>query len=384
MQIENIFTGAPNPSPVSCAALCKVKSVKILALLTDGLGAGGGIARYNSDLMAALGKCKCVEQVLALPRFGSAVLERPGRVVQLEATPGAYAWALKATGLVLARRFDAIFCGHLNAAPLAAAIARLVGVPLWIQVHGIEAWRDRGGAFRHALASARLVTSVSRYTRRRLLTWSGLEPNVVRVLPNTLRTACLGRGTYPTELALQLGLEHSRVILTVGRLSEAERYKGHDRVISVLPDIAFRVPNVNYLIVGSGDDRKRLEALAHETGVIDRVIFASDVNSSQIDDYFQLADVFAMPSTGEGFGIVYLEAASAGLPVIAGNRDGSADALLDGKYGSLIDPENKLQLSSSIIDGLEGRLPLGTDVIDRFDFDNFSGQLEQLICNILQ
>jgi phosphatidyl-myo-inositol dimannoside synthase len=358
--------------------------MRILALLTDGLGAGGGIAYYNSNLMAALGGCGCVDQVLALPRFGDAAVPRPQRVVQLAAVSGASGWAAKAAFLSLSRRVDSIFCGHLNAAPFAAAVARFAGKPLWIQVHGIEAWEDRGPSFRNALASARLVTSVSRYTRRRLLEWCDLESDRVRVLPNTISVPFRGRGDRPAELASRLGLQQSRVILTVGRLSAAEHYKGHDRIISVLKEVGGMIPSVSYLIVGSGDDRVRLEKLAFETGVSDRVIIVPDVRPSELNDYFQLADVFAMPSTGEGFGIVYLEAAAAGLPVIAGNRDGSADALADGRGGCLIDPECRAQLVGALVAGLEGRLPAGSNAMARFEFMNFARHVERLVSSHFQ
>jgi hypothetical protein len=78
-------------------------------------------------------------------------------------------------------KFDAVFCGQLNAVPLAAAIASLWRVPLWAQVHGIEAWHQRGVIHRHALGTAALITSVSRYTRDRLLAWADVPPHRARL-----------------------------------------------------------------------------------------------------------------------------------------------------------------------------------------------------------
>ena len=100
------------------------------------------------------------------------------------------------------------------------------------------------------------------------------------------------------------------------------------------------MPNAIYLIAGAGDDKQRLEHLAAERGLAGRVVFTGHVPADELPSYYALADVFAMPSTGEGFGIVFLEAAACGLPVIAGNADGSVDALGEGQIGCLVDPRH--------------------------------------------
>ncbi len=352
--------------------------VRLLALVTDGFGASGGIARYNCDLMTALGRCDDFIEVLALPRFGSAGSALPERVIQIEATANAYRWALRAVGLALDGRTDVIFCGHLNAAPFAARLAKAAGLPLWIQVHGVEAWQDRGPRFRSALQRASLVTSVSRHTRGRLLSWCDLDPQRVRVLPNTFDA-----GHAPAErrsdLVERYGLDGRKVILTVGRIAAAERYKGHDRVIRCLPQLMGTHPDVSYLIVGTGDDQRRLEELSRDLGVGDEVIFAGHVATAELRDHYALADVFAMPSTGEGFGIVFLEAAASGLPVIGGNRDGSVDALADGALGMPVDPDDLPSLAKALMDALTSSKPSPVSVTERFAFDNFSRQVHELV-----
>lgn len=266
----------------------------------------------------------------------------------------------------------------MNAAPFAALLARTLRRPLWLQAHGIESWQRRDAVYRWAVRQARLVTCVSRYTRTRLLEWSDADPSSVRVLPNTNRVA--GKAARKPDSAVQRhGLEGRRVILTVGRLSAAERYKGHDRVISALPLVVKRVSNASYLIVGSGDDADRLKRLAAEKGVADRIVFAGQVSDAEMTDYFDAADVFAMPSTGEGFGIVFLEAAAAGLPVIGCGRDGSRDALADGRLGTMITPEDGEGLAAALVAGLEGRLPSGEEAVRRFAFRNFSRHVDGLV-----
>lgn len=351
--------------------------MKLLALITDGPGAAGGIARYNSDLMNALTQTSAISAVTALPRLGSQRLPSQ-KLTQLEPIAGRNAWALKGASLAARSKFDILFCGHLNAAPLAAWLARLCGARLWLQVHGIDAWTPRGRAFDKALRQASLVTAVSRYTRERLLAWSNADPARVRVLPNTIGEIT-GRRTPSREIAARHALEGCRVILTVGRLSSLERYKGHDRIIRAMPEIVRRCPDARYLIVGSGDDETRLRQLAAASGTGEKIIFAGAVSAGELPEYFQLADVFAMPSTGEGFGIVYLEAAAAGLPVIAANRDGSRDALADGRIGVLIDPDDTTALADAVVAGLAGHIPAGTDAVRRFEFPHFLRHVNDLV-----
>ena len=172
-----------------------------------------------------------------------------------------------------------------------------------------------------------------------------------------------------------------RVILTVGRLSASERYKGHDRIIAALPGIIACVPDAAYLIVGSGDDQPRLQRLAREAGVGDRVVFAGHVPDPELPDYFGLADVFAMPSTGEGFGIAFIEAAASGVPVIGGNCDGSVDALADGRIGRLVDPHAPAEIEGAVIDALLGRHPVPADSEEmrRFAFARFAAHVDALV-----
>jgi phosphatidyl-myo-inositol dimannoside synthase len=353
--------------------------VKVLALVTDGFGAFGGIAQYNQNLLMALADAGAARRVVVVPRYGVHVHEVPAGIAQIAAATGAVRWSLNALRQA-GTGFDVLFCGHLYAAPLAVALARLAAKPLWLQVHGIEAWQAPGLAVRYAVERAQLVTAVSRYTRMRLLEWANIEPALVRVLPNTISPTW---AKPPRSLSLQerYGLSGKRVILTVARLSAAESYKGHDRIISAMPSILSRHDAV-YLIVGDGDDMPRLKAFAESAGVADRVRFAGHIVPAELPAHFGLADVFAMPSTGEGFGIAFIEAAACGVPVVAGNCDGSVDALAEGQIGRLIDPHDQNALIEAIDDALSGRLPSDSRQASRFEFANFRRQVSDLVMEL--
>ncbi|QEN85696.1 glycosyltransferase family 4 protein [Labrys sp. KNU-23] len=353
------------------------RRLKVLALVTDGWGMAGGIARYNRDFLTALAASATVGDVVVLPRSADTSTGLPAHVVQLASRTGRMDYSLAAFKQALSQRYDLIFCGHLFMAPLAAALSRLARTPLWLQLHGIESWARPSLAIRRAVRRARLITAVSRATRNRALAWSDIEPERLRVLPNTIDER-FSPGAPPADLVDRLGTRGRRVILTVGRLSSQERYKGHDRVIEALPRISSRYPEILYLIAGDGDDRDRLAGIGQRLGVSDLIRFAGPVSDDQLPDIYRLADVFAMPSTGEGFGIVFLEAAATGLPIVAAKGDGSTDALADGELGTLIDLDAPQALAEAIIAYLDrGRTE--PERPSRFAFSQFAAQVDHLV-----
>ncbi|NBT91041.1 MAG: glycosyltransferase, partial [Verrucomicrobia bacterium] len=140
-------------------------------------------------------------------------------------------------------------------------------------------------------------------------------------------------GPVPLDLRKRLGLEGKKVIYTLARLDPGERYKGIDEVMSVLPELVREIPDLIYLIGGKGTDRMRLEEKARSLGVADRVIFAGFVPEEEKADYYRLADLFMMPGWGEGFGIVYLESAACGVPVLGSTLDASAEVIRTAEIG---------------------------------------------------
>jgi phosphatidyl-myo-inositol dimannoside synthase len=357
--------------------------MRVLALVTDAFGGHGGIAQYNRDFLTALSISGFITAVTALPRFGTPSAPLPVGITQLPSSSNRVAWSAQAVRFSLQSPPDVIFCGHLNAAPLAAAIGKVIARPVWTQVHGIEAWSERSRLMRRAIEASSLVTAVSRYTRHRLLSWCDLPPARVRVLPNTFPPVHRKRAKRD-DLVSRHKLAGRKVILTVGRMAAAEAYKGHDRVIRCLPRLKSIEPEVVYLVVGSGDDRPRLESIAREMGIADIVVFTGQAATHELPDYYALADVFAMPSTGEGFGIVFLEAAALGLPVIGGNRDGSVDALADGVIGKPVDPGDCDALVAALAKALKGIQRGSPDSVHRFAFESFARHVDDLARSLVR
>lgn len=342
----------------------------VLALVSEAFGGTGGIAQYNRDLFRAMASSDDTE-VFVLPRSAP---ERgdpmPRAVSQYVPVGGKVGYTLGAW-LRSGPPVQIVFCSHLHLAPLAYLLARWFGAKFWLQIHGVEAWQEPSFLRRQAADRADLVTAISRYSRRQFLKWARLAPERVRVLPATYHER-FTTGPKSDEVIGRYDLYGRKVVLTVGRLSSGERYKGHDRVIRLLPELRPLVPDIAYVVAGDGDDRKRLASLARDLQVGDLVRFIGAVPDRELPALYRTADLFAMPSTGEGFGIAFLEAAASGLPVIGGSRDGSVDALRDGAIGTLVDPDDRVQLRDAILTALKGEASeaAGLRVFKRKDFEN--------------
>ena len=282
---------------------------------------------------------------------------------------------------------------HLNFGPVAQFIRQCLGIRYVLVAHGIDAWYLKDGSRRKALQQADLVLAVSRYTRDRLVQEIGLDANRIKIFPNTFAPDRFSIGSKSPQLLKKYGLSpQTPVILTVCRLSETDCYKGYDQIINAMPEILRAVPDTHYLLVGKGPDRSRIEKLIAKVGVQDAVTLAGFVPDEELADYYNLCDLFAMPSKAEGFGIVYLEALACGKPVLAGNKDGSRDAVADGELGILVDPDDVGQIASEVIRVLTHQHShpwiyqpelLRERVIERFGFGTFKHTLTRYLSDLM-
>jgi phosphatidylinositol alpha-1,6-mannosyltransferase len=309
-------------------------SPAMLAIVTDAFGGRGGIAQYNRDFLGALAETGAVSSITVLPRQAHDHAALPQAIEQMPARPGRIAYSVAALRTALLRPVDLVFCGHLFMAPLAVLITRLKGAKLIVQTHGIEAWPCPSRPERAALEAADLVLCVSRQTRAAVLSWAAIEPERVLVVPNTVREM-FTPGDSSKQCAA-LGLQGKRVLLTVGRMDSRERYKGQDRVIAAIADLVESGHDVYYLVVGEGSDRARLEALARDAGVSERIRFLGSLGLQSLVETYRIADLFVMPSTGEGFGLAFLEAMASGTRAVGLDVAGSRDALGDGRLGTVV------------------------------------------------
>ncbi len=358
------------------------KEIRILALVTDAFGGDGGISQYNRDLLTAVSSLDVVKEVIVLPRLGLPDQPVPTKIKNLPATFNRLFYTFKSLKLILSEGpFDVIFCGHLAHASLAAVLSKLTKTPIWLQLHGIEAWTCPSRLYRWGVEQSDLVTVVSRYTKFRFSNWVNLSPEKIRVLSNTVSEIYMP-GEKSETLIKKYDLHDKKVLLTVSRISKADRYKGHDRVISALAKIKNNIPNIIYLIAGLGDSMDDLKALAKSKGVEQIVKFVGRVDNEELPDLYRTVDVFVMPSTNEGFGIVFLEAMRSGITTVSGNVDGSVDPLQDGDAGYTVSGTNEDVLVETIKAALNSPID-GTPYAQKFSIRAFSEHANRLLIQLI-
>lgn len=323
---------------------------RILALVTDAYGGNGGIAAYARDTIAAMASDPRVEEVVVVPRLAGVDEEAIPADVRVErvAARGDLAYLSTIGRLLVTRRFDGIWVNHINLTPFAWVSARASRARMGLVLHGVEAWTpSRRRSVRFAAKQADLLLPVSSVTLGRFKSAYGLGERPVVVSPGSVDLDRFTPGPRPTALAQRVGVEGKRVITTLGRLDPAENdAKGFGRIIVALPRLIQRWPDLVYVIGGEGGARGDLERLAQTLGVAAHVRFAGLVDERDKPDFYRLSDAFAMPSVGEGLGIVFLESLACGVPTIASDRDGGREAVAG--MGWTIDPEDPAALEGAL------------------------------------
>jgi phosphatidyl-myo-inositol dimannoside synthase len=227
------------------------------------------------------------------------------------------------------------------------------------------------------------LISVSNFTMQRFLGWARGDIARRFILPDCIDLKRYGAGAKNLELLHRYGLTGKTVIMTLGRLSEHEKYKGFDEILELMPALIKEIPTTAYLIVGDGTDRHRLEEKARSLGVHEFVVFAGYVPESEKADHYRLADTYVMPGRGEGFGIVYLEALACGVPVVASKVDGSREAVRDGALGILVDPRDAEDIKRGILEALERPKGVVPEGLEYFSYANFEQRAHHIIDKVL-
>lgn len=253
----------------------------------------------------------------------------------------------KCLNICVKHEIDAIHAGRVLPEGLVAwLVARLFSKPVVIYAHGeeITTWRQplkfkvMCFVYRHADK----VIANSEFTKSELLKLHVDVHNIKLISPGV--NIDRFKPDLPfNDLHQQINLKKGQqLVLSVGRLS---RRKGFDQVIKALPALTKEGIDVQYAIIGIGEDKEYLHDLAIEHGVSDRVHLLGHVEMDDLPRWYNACDVFAMPNREingdtEGFGMVFLEAAACGKPVISGNAGGTGSAVINGETGLLVPGES--------------------------------------------
>lgn len=355
----------------------------------------GGIQSYVKDVLqgystlTAQGKNKATAEVFLLrdePSCNNPLNLYPFKFHYLKSRLPMLGRLKLVIGLLLSlgRRPSHVFCGHIKLAPLTRLLCGWLGVPYTVLTYGKEVWNWLPDKERQALMAASGIWTISRYSRDRLCATQGINLDKVQILPCVVDGAAFNPGEPSEELLIKYKLANAKVLMTVARLWATDIYKGVDVTIRALPQIIQAFPDVKYLVIGRGDDQPRLQQLAQDLGVGDRVIFAGFVPTHNLVEYYRLADAYIMPSQ-EGFGIVYLEALACGKPVLSGDADGSRDPLQDGNLGWQVPHRDIDAVAAACIEILtasDSRCQpqwLRSQTLAQFGKDTLSQKLQQLL-----
>jgi len=287
------------------------------------------------------------------------------------------------------RRGLVVIACHPHLAPVAWLITSLIGAPFVVWCHGEEVWGRIRSTVAWTMRRADVVFAPSRFTAGRVEQTIGLRTGAVHVIPHCI----------PPEVAHITPTEafDSRRVVTVARLAPEHAYKGVDELVRAWPRVVAVVDGAELLIVGDGPDRPRLQGLVHDLAIDASVRFAGAVNDDALASHYSNASLFALPSRtrigphpeGEGFGLVYIEAAAAGLPSVALRGGAVSEVVVDGVTGVLVDSAAPDDLSSAIIGLLtdaERARRLGDAArrraAEEYGYDRFCDRVGSLIASL--
>jgi phosphatidyl-myo-inositol dimannoside synthase len=312
---------------------------------------------------------------------------------------------LKFARVVLAEHLkggiDWIMYDHLGPARVQSLVPRPLARPYALFLHSVEAWSPLSAGRLRVLREATVRIANSHFTARRvaeahpsvgpievchlaLPPSQGMDDSATTQLNEDETSPPAPHATASQNEADERLLNRLREnsVLIVGRMFSSERHKGHDYLIEAWPQVKAQVSDAQLIIVGGGDDVLRLKLKVEERGLTGDIIFAGHVSDETLEQLYERVAIFCMPSTAEGFGLVYLEAMKHRLPCIASPADAAAEIVKDGVTGLLIVQSEVAALAQAITELLtnpERRREMGEAGYARwqneFTFENFERRL---------
>jgi phosphatidylinositol alpha-1,6-mannosyltransferase len=360
---EPVRGGVPNRPPAPEPAPASARSALLLSELFP--PAVGGSPLLFESIYSRFARTNVVVLADVMPGVPPHVVAGPLAVFR--ASIATRRWGLLDTRAVFrylqiaararhfgSRRDVVVHCARALPEGVAAWISRHLGGPEYVcWSHG----EDIGTALRsrqltwlmsrvYRDAAANVVNS---YSTARMLEQLGIARARITVVHPGVDVGRFRPSQGDSAIRERFAPRGETVLLSVGRL---QRRKGHDLAIEAVSRLRGHRP-LTYLIVGDGQERSRLQALARERGVADRVHFLGEVSEDDLPLYYQACDVFLMPNRVdagdvEGFGIVFLEAAAAEKPSIGGHSGGVPEAIADGETGLLVSGTDVDELARTI------------------------------------
>jgi glycosyltransferase involved in cell wall biosynthesis len=337
-----------------------MENPKILFLATD-LFSKGGITRYVRYQLRALKEVigsGSIKLFSFLPPRGDE-FEGDFHVDYIQGSNtylNKVLFLIKSIFFVKQNKINLIISDHVRLAFIGFLAKKILGIPFWLNVYGIEVWKDLPFLTVMSLKGADHIVSDCDFTKQFLVKKYHIAQEKITVIVDCVDAEKFQPKPKNQQLLKKFSIPATdTIVLTVSRINKG-RSKGHDKIIKALSQIKNRFSNVTYLVVGNGSDRENLEALAKNVGLENKVIFVGDVTDEQLYEFYNLCDIFALPSffsldrknpQGEGVPLVILEACICAKPAIGSKMDGSAESIDHGKTGFLVDPSSVEEIANS-------------------------------------
>ena len=340
---------------------------------------GGGVASVSRLIWRVMGDAWGDHRRLVTLTGAPADLDRPRRPTMARRA----AFGLRLAAAQSLSPDGWVFFSHLSLARAQRFLPAVVRRRYAVFLHGIEAWRPLNAQEHAVVRGAALRVANSQYTAGQI---TAANPDIgpIEICPLAYSP---GDGTpAASRITAEVPDIGPMAVLLVGRMDAAERYKGHDALLEIWPRIVASRPEARLVFAGDGDDRARLLAKATSLGVAARVTFTGFLTTGALASLYNRAAVFAMPSRGEGFGLVYLEAMRHGLPCIGSTHDAAREVIDDGVSGYLLDQSEGSVLADRITqllgdEGLRRRLGAAgrLRVEEQFNYRQFAHRLLDLV-----
>lgn len=286
-----------------------------------------------------------------------------------------------------------IILGHINLYPL-GLLLKTFGKNVILITHGIEVWHNFTFFKKILLLKSNMVFCVSDFTKNKILNNINIDSEKIRIVHNTIdpffntNVNKSIRRNIKTKYSIK---PSTKVLLTVSRMRYWDREKGYERVLKIIPKLKSTFDDLKYFLIGPADNDEilRISKLADDLNISSNFHILTDVSEKELPGFYDVADLFIMPSKKEGFGIAYLESLACGTPVLAGNKDGSLEPLMNGKLGFLTDPDDIDEITKKIINifknkemkNLTDPKYLASAVYKEFGFDKFKSKIETALFN---
>lgn len=281
-----------------------------------------------------------------------------------------------------------IILSHINLA-LIGLIVKIISpktkVILW--THGIEIWRPLSFIQKVFLSKADQIIAVSEFTKSIIINTHYIEPHKINVIPNCLDPLFKFPQINNQEPIIEQTSSNAPYLVVLCRLSVTEKNKNYDQIIAIIGELKQEGILLNYKLCGKyqTEEFERIKKIAKEHNIEEQIILTGFVDDLEIEKIYADAVAFVMPSTKEGFGLVFIEAQAHGLPVICGNKDGSIETLKHPLAGFAIDPADRSEIKKTILGILKKPLTKDEKFIiqnkckENFGYQTFERHIHNLV-----